>query len=428
MSRFSRRRPGTDRGSVMIALLGVLVLTTVSVVGMATVVEGQSQTRHDNAFTQALNNAQSGLSAMIDQIKGTPAETSTPTLASSGVYKTTASVLNVTTDGTGAVTNRTWLLDSKGTATAQSHTITREVQEEVALSNAYTVPLYGINSLSVGQGSGVDVYDPGTTQGSFVQVASGVAGLLSTSIYEYDGTPGAAATDGPLNVNHNDMSSFSQIGRLDNGALCSDATACGSTTVVDTTNPPAAIPTPCQAGIGTDLDISSLTNGTQGLNVDAIYNILPGFTFNTTLNTDLANLGDSGITLCDSVVPIIIPSLAANLGALGSLAVPINSVCTTTNLTLAQDCTMRDPQTLQIFDTGTAPIQIGTGGETVISGIIYAPGANCTLDGTVVLYGALICGNITEIGSSSIDVEYDDQLNYNITERTVTVSNYTERH
>jgi hypothetical protein len=428
MTRFMRRRPADDRGSILLALLGVLILTSVATVGLATVLEGQSSTRHDTAFTQALNNAQSGLGAMIGQIKATPAETTAPELKTDGKYDTTASVVSVVTDGTGAVTNRTWLLDSKGTATAQNHKITREVQQQVSLSNAYTVPLYGINSLSVGSGSGVEVYDPDTTSGSFTQVASGILGLLNTSIYEYNGTPGAAATDGPLTVSNNDMSDFSQIGRVNPAASCADTAACSSTTVVNSTNPPATLPTPCQAGIGTDLDISALTSGAQGLNVDAIYNILPGFTFNATLNTDLANLGDSGITLCDSVIPLVIPSLAANLGPLGSLTVPINSVCTTTNLTLAQDCTMRDPQTLQIFDTGAAPIQIGTGGTTVISGVIYAPGANCTLNGNIILYGALICGNITSTTGSSIDVEYDDQLAYNITERTVTVSNYTERH
>jgi hypothetical protein len=428
MNRVWRRLHSDERGSIMLALLAIVILTAVATVGLATVVEGQSQTRHDTAFAQSLNNSESGLDSMVDQIKSHPANANAPELINTGKYDATAVVTSVVKDGTGAITNRTWLIDSKGTATSQHHTVTREVQEQISLSNAYTVPLYGINSLGLGQGSGVEIYDPGTTGGSFTQVGTGLLGLLSTSILEYNGTPGAAATDGPLSVSSNDLSQFSQIGRENLTASCGDATSCGSTTVVNSSNPPAVLPTPCQAGIGTDLDINALTNGTQGLNVDAIYNILPGFTFNATLNTDLANLGDTGITLCDSVIPLVIPSLAANLGPLGTLTVPINSVCSTVNLTLAQDCTMRDPQTLQFFDTGAAPIQLGTGGPTVISGVIYAPGANCTISGNVILYGALICGNITSTPGSSIDVEYDDQLNYNITERTVTVTNWNEVH
>ena len=69
MRALYRRDLADDRGSIILALLGIIILTTVASVGLAAVVNGQHQSRHDNTFTQALNNAESGVDAMVAALK-----------------------------------------------------------------------------------------------------------------------------------------------------------------------------------------------------------------------------------------------------------------------------------------------------------------------------------------------------------------------
>ena len=65
-----------DEGSIVMAMLGLVIMSSVATIGLASVVSGQKQTRHDNAFAQALTGAESGLDAMVAQIKASPTATS----------------------------------------------------------------------------------------------------------------------------------------------------------------------------------------------------------------------------------------------------------------------------------------------------------------------------------------------------------------
>ena len=62
----------SDEGSLILAMLGVMILTGVVSVGLATVITGQKATRHDQTFAQALTGAESGLDSMVAQVKGSP--------------------------------------------------------------------------------------------------------------------------------------------------------------------------------------------------------------------------------------------------------------------------------------------------------------------------------------------------------------------
>ena len=156
--RMSAQAPDVDRrdhGSIMLALLAIVILTSVVTVALATVVKGQVQSRHDNAFAQALTGAETGLDTMVATIKATPASTRQSTLTGT----TTSTGASYRTSAT--LTSGVWTLDSVGTAKTTTGTITREVMENVTVTGLYTVPLFGKSGLTMGSGSGVNEYDSG---------------------------------------------------------------------------------------------------------------------------------------------------------------------------------------------------------------------------------------------------------------------------
>jgi hypothetical protein len=419
-----------DRGSILLALLAILVLTSVVSVGLATVVEGQSQTRHDDAFAQALTGAETGLDTMVARIKAAPAVNSQATItgtntSTGATYRTTASDVN-----------GVWSLDSVGTAKTPRSTITREVQETVAVKGLYGVPLFGSSALTLGSGSGVNEYDSGANGGATTTTCSqlpdtGILGLVATTMCTPTiASTGPAATNGGLTMVGTDLAKFSEVD-VDNaattgyadpdatGTCIGDATSCASTTVVraaDALNYPAS--TSCSAGIGVN---ASAIAGSNYLAAGAVYKILGNLTLNAAVTANLTNLASSAITLCFNG-NLLVPSL----GALG-VTLPWNSYISSV---LPLQYAPRPPSTLMLIDTatsaGSSTITIGDGlnPETVLSGVIYAPNATCVVSGHLDLYGAMICGSISAPGG--ISVHYDKELSTITTEQTVTVSNWRE--
>src|SRR5437763_1238788 len=100
-----------DRGSIMLALLGIVILTGVVSVGLAGVVHGQVQTRHDQAFTQALSGAESGLDSMVARIKAAPSAAAQDPI--SGTNSATGAGYRTSASYSGG----TWSIDSIGSAT-----------------------------------------------------------------------------------------------------------------------------------------------------------------------------------------------------------------------------------------------------------------------------------------------------------------------
>jgi len=141
------------------------------------------------------------------------------------------------------------------------------------------------------------------------------------------------------------------------------------------------------------------------------------------VTANLTNLASSGITLCFNS-SLFIPSLGA-----AGVTVPWNS---TVYSALPLEYAPRPPSTLTFIDTatsyGTSTIYLGDGlnPETAISAVIYAPYANCVVNGHLDLYGTLICGSIT--AHDGVTVHYDKELATLATDKTVTVSNWHEVH
>jgi hypothetical protein len=416
----------------MLAMLAIMILTSVVGVGLATVVKGQVQTRHDNTFAQALTGAETGLDTMVARIKAAPnvviqaAITGTNT-TTGATYRTTATY-----------SAGTWLVDSVGSATTQAHTVTREVQETVSVKGLYSVPLFGNTALTIGSGSGVNEYDSGTNGGNLASSCAqlpntGILGLVATTMCTPPvASTGPAATDGGLTMVGTDLGSFGEVD-VDNAAVTgypnpdatgkciADTTACASSKVVRsaaTLSYPAS--TACAAGIGVN---AAAIAGSNYLAAGAVYNLLGNLTLNAAVTANLTNLGASAITLCFNGNALI-PSL----GALG-VTLPWNSYISSV---LPLQYTPRPPATLMLIDTATSPgsstITIGDGlnPETVISGVIYAPNATCVVSGHLDLYGAMVCGSISAPGG--ISVHYDKELTSLVQEQTVTVANWREVH
>lgn len=426
----SRLRRGRDDGSIMLSLLGIVILTSVVSVGLATVVKGQAQTRHDNAFAQALSGAETGLDSMVANIKATPASTTqspiSGTNASTGAgYRTTA------TD-----TNGVWLVDSVGSsALPDGHVVNREVQETVTVTGLYAVPLFGDSALTMGTGSGVNEYDSGTNGSASpasceVLPDTGVLGLAATTMcIPSPSSTGPAATNGGLTMTGTDLPNFSQVDIGDSapagysnpdatGTCIGDQVACASTSLVRTT---AALSYPdsteCSSGIGVN---ASTIGGSNYLAAGALYDVLGDLTLNAAVTANLSNLSSSAITLCFNG-NLLIPSLGA-----AGVTLPWNSYLYTA---LPLRYAPRPPATLRLIDTATTAgsvIRIGDAinPETALSAVIYAPHATCVVSGHLDLYGALICGSVS--APDGITVHYDKQLAGSTTEQTVTVSNWRE--
>jgi hypothetical protein len=422
-----------DQGSIIIALLGVLIMTSVITVGFASVVMGQKQTRHQQAFAQALTGAETGLDSMVAQVKNAPSQSSfTPV---TGTNSTTGVSYTATATGSSG----SWLVSSTGTANFNGHSLSRTVQENVTLNGIYGVPLFGNSALTAQSGSGVDEYDSGTN-GSAANSSCSVlpntgvvgTGLLSTTMC----TPsslgkGPAATDGSLTMAGSDLSNFSEVD-IDNapasgysnpdatGKCVGDSTACASSKVKTSTSsltyPDSTV---CSNGIG--INASAIT-GSNYLAAGAVYNVIGNLTLNAAVVANLNNLASSGITLCFNG-NLTVPSLGA-----AGVTVPWNS---TVNTAVPLTYAPRPPSTLTLIDTSTSPsstITIGDGlnPETALSAVIYAPHATCTMSGHVDLYGAIVCGSVS--APSGINVHYDTQLKSLTSEQTVTVSNWREVH
>jgi hypothetical protein len=282
------------------------------------------------------------------------------------------------------------------------------------------------------------VYDSGATGSAAPTSCSvlpdtGILGLVATTMCTPPiASTGPAATDGGLTMVGTDLTKFSEVdvddaapaGYTDpdaTGKCIGDTTSCASSTVKLSPDPlsyPAS--TACSAGIGVN---ASAIAGSNYLAAGAVYNILGNLTFNAAVTANLTNLGASAVTLCFNS-NLLIPSL----GALG-VTLPWNSYISSV---LPLQYTPRPPATLMLIDTATSPgsstITIGDGlnPETVISGVIYAPNANCVVSGHLDLYGVLICGSISAPGG--VSVHYDKELSTITTEDTVTVSDWREVH
>jgi hypothetical protein len=445
MTTYWRKAQSDDHGSIVLALLAIIILTTVATVGLATVIGGQNQTRRDNAFTQSLNAAETGLDSLVADVKTNPTgplplALPTAAVSLSGTDPKTGSTYSGTATCTTVVSGQAncqgatanWLVKATGVASRATHSITRTVEEQVNLTSVYSVPLFGKTGLNVGNNAGVNTFNPGDIgkTGTYPAIGS-LLGLPLVDLWEpADTAPGNAATDGTFTeTGSNGTSDFGQVG-LNGPAANGDCNNGTCPSNVVPINGTLNMPAPAQCANGIDVG-ENLVNGSGNtvLSDGAVYDILSAaqgaspLILNTNLTQNLAT-GEGDETLCTDL-PITIPSLPSVGGLLtADSAFNINCLPLTVPLT----CVPNDPETFNLIEEGTSALTFGTSGTgtTILSGVIYAPNATCNITGNVIIYGTLICGNVVAGTGASLTVDYDNDLKSDSTLETVSESNWTE--
>ncbi len=429
IGRFNR----DDDGSIVMAMLAIVVVTGLLTLGLATILSSHLAARHDVAFESALTGAERGLDEMVAQAKADPTATSfaaiTGTAANGTTYSASASAVS-----------GGWLVDSTGTSTNQGRTITRRIQATVSVGDLLSMPLFGKTALNLGTSgpSAVDRYDSAIS--SDVCTTSGAAASMSdsdTRMCTHAAQPyGAAATDGPLTMRSADLPSMSGVGVFNapapgftdpaaTGSCAGDSgiqAACGTTIVMHHERLDFLSASVCSQGIGAG---AVAYTGTTALAANAVYSFTD-VTLNATAIANLANLAGSQIVICFN----------------GTLTIPaglsLNSTLKCSAVT-SPSCTPsrydpRPPSTLLLVSagggSGTPAVRLGNGSssETSLSAVVYAPDADCTATGHVDVYGLLVCGSVDAAGG--VDVHYDTEVDQLSTtagfDRPVTVSGWRE--
>lgn len=411
MSRW--RRPDGESGNIMIAMLGIMVITFIVVIGMTTMVISEKVTRHDRNFEQSLAAAEGGLSKLVTQVKASPYATSIAPV--SGTDTSTGTTWTATaTGGAGH-----WVLTSTGTANGSSTPVTRTITQTIDVSDLLSHPLFATTSMTVGGGaaSGVDTYDSSVSSAVCTPAGSSTSMGYSGARMCAHASPamGRVGTNGPLtfpgaaldNVDGADIYAHGTPGYpdpLDTGSCAGDATTCASSKVALHEDPlDFPLSSQCSSGIGAG---ATAYDGSLALAANAVYSFTD-VTLNATAIANLSNLAGSTMVICFSGTLNVTP------------VVPLNS-------TLAG--TPRAPSTLVLISTSGSPqIRFNAGLATAssLSAVVYAPNATCSATAHVDLYGMLVCGSLS--APSGINVHYDTQVGNLPFDQPVTLSKWREK-
>jgi hypothetical protein len=172
----------SERGSLPLAMLAVLVVGSLVTVLVGTVVVGERQTRFDQGFEQSLQVAEAGLDRMVQLVASgqrTDDFTVPETVVAGGRYQ-----------GVADRTRRDWYLEATGIAPDGT---SRTVSVTVALESLFGVAAYGRTQVALRGNNTADSYTSGTFDdlGAFTLLADG------SNICRSDGT----AAD-PFNTAH----------------------------------------------------------------------------------------------------------------------------------------------------------------------------------------------------------------------------------
>jgi hypothetical protein len=419
-----RRRD--DSGSVMLALLGILVISSVLLVVTSTAIVGQVQARHDTAFEQTLHAAEIGLDAMTAKVRSNPFATSMAALddtdPTTGIHY--HAVATPTLNAAGASTGA-WTVNASGKYTGpQGKLITRQIRAKVTTGTIFDFAAFGktlVNFNGNGGGSAVDSYDSSAANGSAVCNTDGVSRVdygTQGTLMCYPKGAGSIATEGSLFIKGGDAAHIDSIDIYwakdhvtdplpDAQGYCNGIPATCGLPALTYHREKIDLPTAdiCKNGIGGG---SVANTGNAALAPNAVYS----YTDVTVTPTLISRLSEanSRLIICFN----------------GSLNIP----STTLNGTTAADGHLvpRPPGSLIFMSTprtsGNPQVNLGKQGS--LSAAIYAPNADCNVDNHYDLYGSLICNSIG--ASSGMNVHYDVALANLQVDLPVTVSDWVELH
>ena len=437
-------RPGTrENGNILLALFGVLALTSLSTVILARLVSSEKVSRHEVAYEQSLEGAESGLDLMATQVRANPTATSFNPI--NGTVAATGATYSVTAAGSGG----TWTVTSRGTKTYAKYTVNRTVTETVTVGNLLNLPLFADTNLTLGGASGksgVDNYSSAVSS----DVCNNGGGR--TSMLQPLGTPdlrmcseaspalGAVGTNGTFSAVGTDINNISEADIYNapgtgftspsaTGSCVGDGGTCGSSKVVThTTKLSFPLANVCQNGIGAG---ATAYDGSFALAANAVYNFT-NVTLNATAIANLGNLANSQIVICFSGDLDLVPAVPIN-SAISSLLANPRPPSSLLLISTSGSCPTGSPVYVCISNGQGPRVNFGLDpalGNTLsilptsVSAVVYAPNAQCTASGHVDVYGAVVCGALT--APSGINVHYDTQLGSMAFTKPITVSDWRE--
>lgn len=416
---FFRRLWREEDGSLILALLAIMVVSGLVLTTIAVVAQGQAHTRIDRNFEDALETAEVGLAQMNSLLQSNPTwATVAPlsgTTADGGSYATSA-----TKSGT------TWTVQSSGTV--RGHT--RYVQDQLVVQPLFSVAAYGKVNVTFQGGNGADSFDS----------ALGTDTCIGSS-----GTPVG----------------FNNPGTPTNASTASDDTnvlMCNQTRHGHAGTDGALF---LKGGVAAEIDWADIYHAQ-----DHVTDPLPdatGYCDGVTATCALYDVGKLIYHRDGYVLPDVNACTQSSTvdfngtGTLGSRAYYFRDVtltgntvftgtrdnptvlCVSGHLSVAQQNLInfqwnatenrwvpRRPGSLLIFVTATSNSSVDMGNNASISAAIYAPNAAITCGPQGNVYGSMLANTINNNGGWNF--HYDDDLAQQMINAPIRVQNWAETH
>lgn len=408
---------GSERGSLPIAMLAVLVVGSLVTVLVGTVVVGERQTRFDQGFEQSLQVAETGLERMVHLVASgqrtddfSVAETTVP----GGRYQ-----------GVADRSGRDWDLQATGTAPDGT---SRTVSVTVVVESLFGVAAYGRTQVALRGSNTADSYASGSFDelGVFTAIGGG------SNICRADGTtadPFATADSGDTRMctpTGNGVVATNEELFLLGGVIAGVDRAeihyarenvadplpgatgfCAGVTETCTSPKLAYFREPIELQPDPVVPPADLTN--QGSFAGTVLPAGRQLYTNVTLGTDTVVQGT--------------PDDPTVLYLTGTLTIP-NQAVVNFRQTLDGRWVPKPTPGLLIFSAGVGPA-LRFGNHASFSGGVYAPRATFSGGAAGNVYGSMVTGSISTQGSWNF--HYDDALGDVDTEAQRVVRNWGER-
>jgi hypothetical protein len=380
-------RTGDDRGSMMVALMGILLVTVAVTATMGMILTTQQSTRHDNRFVDAGQASDAGVQQAYFAISELPKSSTQTALNGSSTIGGTAYTYTATRASGTAIE---WTVTSTATKTAGA-TTTRTVTATVAQTPVFTLAAFGEHYLNF-NGNNTAVSYPTTGMG-YVG-SNGTLDLLGNSthvdgltLYDWQNNPDPARCTGAGCPSASNTSTI-------NTPLNTDQAA-GSTGFIQAQIDACKAAGPLTAFVGSS--IAPKADGSP-------------YCFSS-FNADSDNFVVTG-SPSDPPVRIFVDGGDVTLGDMNHSNVNNDVPAAPTSIRL------------QIYSTGTT---VSMYNQSVLAAAIYAPNASCggvTANSGSDFYGSVICKVIDNVGGWTF--HFDTRL-ASIGNGAYRIRQYTER-
>jgi hypothetical protein len=383
-----RRRPlggrGDERGSVLIAITVVMVITTLTMAVFARTVEDLTNVRVNQDVNAAQAQADAGLSDALFRIDQYGTTDSTSFCVGGSAKCTVGSVPGAPGVSYSAVTqdNNTYQVTSEGTINGR----TRVIQATVQRDPAYPFAIFGNGDVTFnGNGSGtIQGTDANGNPDSNLQADVGSNGTITCN-------SGANEGNGQISYQDSWKGCPSQIPGT--GTYQPQDPVTSASCPSPNTNDP---PVPCLPSSGVN---ACPANGTFTGTISGTYYCTTAVTFSGT------------VTVSGSAAVYVIP--AAGTG--------VNATMSGASINVGGD-----PRNFALYVAGTGTVDTGNGANAAqVAGLLYAPSASITTNGCKMsLTGALVIGTFTCNGGPNLVVNYDSQM-ASVLQQNWTVKDYS---